>query len=332
VAGMADRLVVMRNGAIVESGEAPAIFRALRHPYSRSLLAAATYRRTRPARARSTDDRQRPLLQVEHVIRAYGVPSGVAVAIPRRPAVNDVSFTIRRGENVALVGESGSGKSTLARVVLALDRPRAGRVLLNGIDFHAARGPSLRDLRRHIQAVFQDPYGSFDPRAKVWRSIAEPLVLDPAKPSRGLRRTKVDDSLVAVGLSPGDGDKYPHEFSGGERQRLAVARALITRPSLIVLDEPVSALDVSIRGEVLDLLADIAERFGVSYLFISHDLAVVRAIADRVLVMREGRIVEEGPTEDIFARPQDPYTAALVAAIPDLERTLARREPPRNRV
>jgi peptide/nickel transport system ATP-binding protein len=326
VAGMADRLVVMRKGTIVEAGEAPTIFRSLRHPYSRALLAAATYRRTRPERTRSSDDRQPPLLQVERIIREYGVPFGVpAGAIPRRPAVNDVSFTIRRGENVALVGESGSGKSTLARVILALDRPRSGRVLLNGSDLHAARGTALRDLRRHIQVVFQDPYASFDPRAKVWRSIAEPLVLDPAKPAAGERRRRVDESLLAVGLQPGHGDKYPHEFSGGERQRLAIARALITRPSLIVLDEPVSALDVSIRGEVLDLLASIADRFGVSYLFISHDLAVVRAIADRVLVMREGRIVEEGPTEEIFARPRDAYTAALVAAIPDLESSLVAR-------
>jgi peptide/nickel transport system ATP-binding protein len=325
-AAVADRLAIMRKGSIIEMGHAPGIFRGLREPYSRALLAAAAYARARPARiAAATADP--PLLQVEHVVREY--PAGTRLpfgAARTLRAVDDVSFVIRRGENVALVGESGSGKSTLARVVLALDVPASGRVLVNGVDFLAARGSALRDLRRGVQAVFQDPYGSLDPRTKVWRLVAEPLVLDPAKPTAVERRHRVDEALVAVGLAPRDGDKYAHEFSGGERQRLAIARAVITRPALVVLDEPVSALDVSIRAQVLDLLAVIGERFAVSYLFISHDLQVVRAIADRVLVMRAGQIVEDGTTERVFAHPRHPYTAALVAAAPDLERALRTRE------
>ena len=237
-----------------------------------------------------------------------------------------VGFTIRRGENVGLVGESGSGKSTLARIVLALDQPRAGAVTLNGADFLASRKRERLALRRHIQAVFQDPYGSFDPRHKVARLVAEPFHLDAAKPNAAERRKRVDEALVAVGLSATDADKYPHEFSGGQRQRLAIARALITRPSLIVLDEAVSALDVSIRAQILDLLADLSDRFNVSYLFISHDLAVVRAITDRVVIMQDGKIVEQGETEEVFANPTHPYTQSLLAATPNLERALAARD------
>ncbi len=317
VAGMADRLVVMRQGRVVESGEAPRIFRSLHHPYSKSLLAAATYRRKPPpASPRSAE----PLLRAEDITRIYRSAGAT------RRAVDGVSLTIGTGESVGLVGESGSGKSTLARTLLALERPDAGRVMLGGVDFHAARGATLRKLRRTIQAVFQDPYGSFDPRARVWRSIAEPLALEGDATPAGERRRRVDEMLAAVGLPAANGDKYPHEFSGGERQRLAIARALIVRPALIILDEPVSALDVSIRGQILDLLADVRTRFGVACLFISHDLAVVRAVTDRVLVMCEGRIVEEGPTAGVFARPRHPYTGSLVAAAPDLERAIAARE------
>jgi peptide/nickel transport system ATP-binding protein len=325
VASLADRLAIMRAGKVVETGEAPAIFRALRHPYSRRLLAAATYR-GRALPFRSAPVSEPPLLAVEQVVRDYR-PTDVGRA-GRRRAVDGVSLTIARGEAVALVGESGSGKSTLARVILALERPQAGRVLLGGLDFHAARGRALRALRRNIQAVFQDPYGSFDPRIRVWRSVAEPLALESKRLSATERRKRVERALTAVGLAAGDGDKYAHEFSGGERQRLALARALITQPALIILDEPVSALDVQIRAQILDLLAEVRREFGLAYLFISHDLAVVRAIAERVLVMQAGKIVEEGDTEQIFGRPRHSYTAALVAAAPDLEQALRRREAP----
>jgi peptide/nickel transport system ATP-binding protein len=327
MAAMADRLAIMKDGEVVEAGTAD-LFANLRHPYSKMLFAAASYR-SRRKRREPAEGRRVPILEVRNIVREYRLPGRSPFQrAAHLSAVDNVGFTIHRGENVGLVGESGSGKSTLARVVLALDRPRRGDVILDGADFLAARGRRLRDLRRHIQAVFQDPYGSFDPRHKVASLIAEPFHLAVARPSAAERRRRVDEALTAVGLTPADGDKYPHEFSGGQRQRLAIARALITEPSLIVLDEAVSALDASIRAQILDLLADLNDRLGVSYLFISHDLAVVRAITDRVVVMQDGRIVEEGETERVFTNPRHPYTASLIAAAPDLERTLAARRAP----
>ena len=327
VAEMADRIAIMKDGEVVESGETVDLFRNMQHPYSRLLLAASTYRSRRKKRLHPDQGHRTPILNVKNVIRDYRLPR-------RSPfhrtaylrALDNVGFTIRRGENVGLVGESGSGKSTLARVILALDPPRQGDVVLDGADLLASRGRGLRALRRHIQAVFQDPYGSFDPRHKAASLIAEPFHLDATKPTPAERRKRIDEALIAVGLTPADGDKYPHEFSGGERQRLAIARALITHPSLIVLDEPVSALDVSIRAQILDLLADLSDRLNLSYLFISHDLTVVRAITDRVVIMQDGRIVEQGETERVFANPRHPYTQSLIAATPNLERTLAERQ------
>ncbi len=326
VADMADRIAIMRDGEVVEQGETVGLFRGLQNPYSRMLFAASTYRSQRTRRLHPDEGHQTPILDVDNVVHDYRLPRRALFAKPHHfRAVDDVSLTIRRGENLGLVGESGSGKSTLARVILALTKPSAGVVTLDGSDFLASHGTARRDLRRHVQAVFQDPYGSLDPRYRVARLIAEPFHLDRAKPSVAERRKRVDEALVAVGLTPADGDKYPHEFSGGQRQRLAIARALITRPSLIILDEAVSSLDVSIRAQILDLLADLGDRFAVSYLFIAHDLMVVRAITDRVLIMREGRIVEHGETERVFTDPRHPYTAELIAATPDLERALAAR-------
>jgi len=323
VAALADRVAIMKDGAIVETGATAHLFDNLRHPYSRTLFAAASSRhRQRPA-ARAGD--ATPILTVRGIVRDYR-PSRFLFRPARHVrAVDHVGLTIHRGESVGLVGESGSGKSTLARVVLALDRPLQGEVFLDGVDFLASRGRRLRDLRRHVQAVFQDPYGSFDPRRKVANLVAEPCHLEVPRPSAAERRRRVAAALAAVGLSEADGDKYPHEFSGGQRQRLAIARALITNPSLIVLDEAVSALDASIRAQILALLADLNERLNLSYLFISHDLATVRAVTDRVAVMQDGRIVEEGATERVFAHPRHPYTAALLAATPDLDRVLAVR-------
>ncbi len=327
VADMADRIAIMKDGAVIEEGETVGLFRGLKNPYSRMLFAASTYRSERVRRLTPEEGHQTPILDVSGVIHDYRLPRQTLFERPRHfRAVDAVGLTIRRGENLGLVGESGSGKSTLARVILALVKPRAGAVMLDGSDFLASRGEARRDLRRHVQAVFQDPYGSLDPRYRVARLIAEPFHLDRSKPSAAERRKRVDEALVAVGLTPADGDKFPHEFSGGQRQRLAIARALITRPSLIVLDEAVSALDVSIRAQILDLLADLGDRFAVSYLFISHDLTVVRAITDRVVIMRAGRIVEHGETERVFTNPGDPYTAALIAATPNLERALTARE------
>ncbi len=326
VADMADRIAIMKDGVVVEEGETVGLFRGLANPYSRALFAASTYRSARVRRLAPDEGHHAPILEVSGVSQDYRLPRRMPFERPRHfRAVDGVDLTIRRGENLGLVGESGSGKSTLARVILALARPSAGTVTLDGGDFLASRGEARRALRRHVQAVFQDPYGSLDPRYRVARMIAEPFHLDRSKPSAAERRRRVDEALVAVGLSAADGDKHPHEFSGGQRQRLAIARALITRPSLIVLDEAVSALDVSIRAQILDLLADLGDRFAVSYLFISHDLTVVRAITDRVVIMREGRIVEHGETERVFTSPRHPYTAELIAATPDLERALAAR-------
>ncbi len=326
VADMADRIAIMKDGTVVESGETIDLFRNMQHPYSRMLFAASTYRAEPRRRLAPDEGHGAPILDVRNVVREYRLPRASLLArTTYLRAVDDVGLTIRRGENLGLVGESGSGKSTLARVILALDPPRTGTVTLDGRDFLASHGAARLDLRRRIQAVFQDPYGSFDPRYKVAHLIAEPFHLDAAKPSPAEQRRRVDEALTEVGLRPADGDKYPHEFSGGQRQRLAIARALVTRPSLIVLDEAVSALDVSIRAQILDLLADLSDRLNVSYLFIAHDLAVVRAITDRVVIMRDGRIVEQGETEAVFANPSHPYTAALIAATPNLERALAAR-------
>ena len=326
VADMADRVAIMRNGAIVESGETVALFRTMQHPYSRMLRDASTYRPALRQRVPQDGTQRAPLLEARAIVQHYRLPRATLFGPPTWfRALDDVGLTIHRGENLGLVGESGSGKSTLARIILALTPPVSGTVMLDGRDFLAARGPGKRDLRRHIQAVFQDPYGSFDPRYHVAHLIAEPFHLDDSHPSAAERRRRVDEALTEVGLTAADGDKYPHEFSGGQRQRLAIARALVTRPSLIVLDEAVSALDVSSRAQVLDLLAELSDRLRVSYLFIAHDLSVVRAVTDRVVIMREGRIVEHGETEAVFANPRHPYTAALIAATPNLERALAAR-------
>jgi peptide/nickel transport system ATP-binding protein len=214
-----------------------------------------------------------------------------------------------------LVGESGSGKSSLLKVILALERSQGGQVRLLGEEFSSATG-NLHRLRRAIQVVFQDPYGSFDPKWTVERLIAEPFFLLNAPPLAAERRRKVAAVLEQVGLSATDAQRLPHEFSGGERQRIAIARALITEPAVIAFDEAVSALDVLLREQILELLAQLADRLNVAYLFVSHDLQVIRAIADRVYVMQRGRIVEEGPTESVFASPRHAYTKALLAATP----------------
>jgi ABC-type microcin C transport system duplicated ATPase subunit YejF len=241
-------------------------------------------------------------------------------------AVDGVSLTIHRGETVGLVGESGSGKSSLLRAILGLQRTRAGEVRLLGEVFSTASGAALRRLRRSMQAVFQDPYGSFDPQWSVERLIAEPFHLMEVRPGAAERRRKVARVLEQVGLAPADARRHPHEFSGGQRQRIAIARALITEPALIVFDEAVSALDVLVRAQVLDLLAELSSRLKLTYLFVSHDLNVVGAIADRVYVMQRGRIVEHGATAEVFGSPQDPYTKSLIAATPRLAALLARAD------
>ncbi len=317
VADLADRIAIMRDGRVIETGETVDLFRNMRQPYTRALFEASTHQPSRHGRAPGE-----PVLTVEEVVRDYPLPRRLFARRASFRAVDRVSFAVRRGENVGLVGESGCGKSTLTRAVLALEGVQAGRVLLGDQPF----GPGAPiALRRDAQVVFQDPYGSFDPRWKVERLVAEPFHLMPDAPQGAARRDRVERMLEQVGLDPEAADRYPHEFSGGQRQRIAIARALITEPKLVVLDEAVSALDVSVRARILDLLADLSDRLDVSYLFISHDLHVVRAITDRVLVMKDGRIVEEGPTQRVFAAPEHPYTRSLLAATPDLEKALAAR-------
>jgi peptide/nickel transport system ATP-binding protein len=261
-----------------------------------------------------------PLLEASSLVKTYrlaGVgPFGRKSA---RPALAEVSFAVRRGRSFGIVGESGSGKSTLARIVLALDRPDLGAVRLEGRSLFDLPRRELRAARAHMQMVFQDPYGSLDPRQRVEKIVAEPLAALGGA-SAVERRARVKDALEAVGLKASDALKHPHEFSGGQRQRIAIARAVITRPKLVVADEPVSALDVSVQAQALNLMSDLVREAGVTFLLISHDLGVVAHVCETTAVMYRGRIVEIGRTDDLFARPAHPYTRELVDATPRLDR------------
>jgi peptide/nickel transport system ATP-binding protein len=323
VAGNADRIAIMQRGEVVEAGETLDVFRNMQHPYSKALFAASSHLPPRtPPQLRQGDQ---PVLAVDGVVREYRLPRRTLFERPKPfRAVNGVGFRIEKGENVGLVGESGSGKSTLARAIMALEPTQAGAIVLGGEPI--TLGASFA-ARRKMQVVFQDPYGSFNPRHRVDRLVAEPFhLLGSAAPAGAERDRRVARALEEVGLAAADGEKYIHEFSGGQRQRIAIARALIINPALIILDEAVSALDVSIRAQILDLLASLSDRLELSYLFISHDLSVVRAITDRVMVMKAGEIVESGETEEVFRSPKHPYTQELIAATPNLEKALRERE------
>ena len=326
MAQLADRVAVMRQGEIIEEGDAEQVLRRPRHAYSAALLAAAAskphtrLRRTDQSGERAPGERAPAVLQVVDIVREFPRKrrSLWRAAAPFR-AVDHVSLQVRSGETVGLVGQSGSGKSSLLKVILALESSQGGVVRLLGEDFSSASGAQLHRLRRAIQGVFQDPYGSFDPKWTVERVIGEPFFLLSPQPVAAERSRKIGRMLEQVGLSASDARRLPHEFSGGERQRIAIARALITEPAVIAFDEAVSALDVIVREQILDLMAQLAERLKVAYLFVSHDLHVIRAIADHVYVMQQGRIIEEGPTERIFASPSHAYTQALIAAAPKLQ-------------
>ena len=317
IAGHTDRIAVMQAGEVVEQGATSGTLQNLRHPYSRALLAAAVLAPRRMIR--DADLEADPVLEVRGIVREYPRKRrSVWHRAGALRAVDHVSLVIRPGETVGLVGESGSGKSSLLRAILGLERIQAGDVLVLGKSLLRATGVAQRRLRRCVQAVFQDPYGSFDPRWSVERLICEPFHLLDVPPDAAERRRRVARVLDQVGLSATDATRHAHEFSGGQRQRIAIARALITEPAVVVFDEAVSALDVLVRAQILALLAELAERLRLAYLFVTHDLLVVRAIADRVYVMQRGRIVEEGVTQRLFMDPQHAYTELLVAATPRL--------------
>ncbi len=265
----------------------------------------------------------RPLLEVRDLCVEYRSREGTF------RAVEGVSFDLSRGETLALVGESGSGKSTLGRAVLRLIEPCAGSIRFDGIEVRSLKGPALRALRRRMQMVFQDPYGSLNPRMRVGEIVGEPLQVHRLATAVE-RKAQVAALLARMGLPEDAAGRFPHAFSGGQRQRIGLARAVALRPELIVADEPLSALDVSVQAQVVNLLLELQQELGLSYLFIAHDLRVVRQIAHRVAVMHRGRLVEVGPVDQIFNAPQEPYTRALLAAIPqpdpDRHRALGARE------
>ncbi|WP_374574457.1 ABC transporter ATP-binding protein [Phenylobacterium sp.] len=322
VAETADEVAILQAGEVVEAGPTVPLFRNLTHPYAKRLAADAALAKTAPAAPEAAGE----VLRAEDVVRTYPGPRRAPWKKPETfTAVGGVSLTVGAGETVGLVGESGSGKSTLLRAVLGLDPLQGGQVSLMGRAFPPAGHAASRGARRDIQAVFQDPYGSFDPRWRVAELIAEPFHLMDNPPTGEEKARRIGAMLQRVGLDASAASRFPHQFSGGQRQRIAIARALITEPKLVVLDEAVSALDVTVRAQILDLLAELSRELGVAYLFVTHDLSVVRAVCHRVLVMQAGKIVEEGATEAVFSAPAHDYTRRLMAATPDLERALAAR-------
>ncbi len=338
VAEMADRTVVMYNGDAVEENATAELFAAPRHNYTRALLSAvprlgAMNGRQRPMRFPAIDPQTwatgepqetpdtvdataAPVLEVRNLAVRFDIRSGVLGGVTGRVhAVENVSFEIKPGETLALVGESGCGKSTTGRAITRLVSPNSGSILVDGTDIATLSGKSLLELRRKVQMIFQDPFASLDPRMSVGAAIAEPMIVHGTA-SRSETRARVQELLRQVGLKPEMASRLPHEFSGGQRQRVCIARALALNPSLIVADESVSALDVSIKAQVINLMLDLQARLGLSYIFISHDMAVVERVSHRVAVMYLGEIVEIGTREAVFGNPQHPYTRKLLSAVP----------------
>ena len=312
VAEIADRVAVLRHGIMVEHGPAAQVLNAPQHPYTQSLVAAVPALTPPPAR---------PWQQVPEVLRVEGLrktfpAKGGFLGLGRKAvdAVKGVSFTLHQGETLGIVGESGSGKSTVSRCVTRLLRSDGGEIVLGGIDICRAGPQQMRSLRRDIQMIFQDPMASLNPRRRVLETVAQGPIAHGVPVAEAHRRAR--ELLEMVGLNPNAADRFPHEFSGGQRQRIGIARALAMRPKVIVADEPVSALDVSVQAQVLELLADLRARLSLSLLFVTHDLRVAAQLCDRVAVMSRGEIVEQGATAELFANPRHPYTQSLLAAIP----------------
>jgi len=309
VRGMANRVSVMHEGRIVEQGAADEVLARPQAAYTRHLLAAEPKGTPDPAAA------DRPeVMSATDVKVWFPIKRGlIRRVVGHIKAVDGVSLTVRRGHTLGVVGESGSGKSTLGRALLRLERCDGG-IVFDGIDIAGLGAADMRPLRRQMQIVFQDPFGSLSPRLSVRQIVGEGLSVHGICGSDEERRNLIDAALKEVDLEPAMGDRYPHEFSGGQRQRIAIARALVLKPRFIVLDEPTSALDMSVQAQIVDLLRDLQTRHDLAYLFISHDLKVVRALAHEVLVLRAGRVVEQGAADDLFADPREPYTQALMAA------------------
>jgi microcin C transport system ATP-binding protein len=306
---MADRVCVMTEGEIVERGPTEQIFTAPRHDYTKKLLVA------QPTGTPPPSDVSAPVVVSTDGLRVwFPVKRGVLRrTVGHVKAVDDVSFAIRAGQTLGVVGESGSGKTTLGRALLRLISSE-GRIVALGNDIQARSWNAMRPLRKDMQIVFQDPFGSLSPRMPIGQIVAEGLSVHAPHLTAGERQVRVERALREVGLDPARADQYPHEFSGGQRQRVAIARAMVLEPKFVVLDEPTSALDMSVQAQVVDLLRDLQRRHGLTYVFISHDLRVVRALANDVLVMKDGKIVEAGPTAEVLSAPRTEYTRALLAA------------------
>ena len=315
---IAERTYVMTDGKVVEQGATADLFASPQHPYTRKLLAAEPKGRPDPV----ADDAV-TVMEAENLKVWFPIQRGfLRRTVGHVKAVDGVDVGVREGETLGIVGESGSGKTTLAMAMLRL-MPCEGRIVFLGKSIHDADKARLRALRRDLQVVFQDPFGSLSPRLSIAEIVGEGLTVHPPE-DLGLRNQadrdrRIDDVLREVGLNPDMRDRYPHEFSGGQRQRISIARAMVLRPKLVVLDEPTSALDMSVQAQIVELLRDLQRRHRLSYLFISHDLKVVRALSHRVIVMKDGVVVERGETEAVMTDPQEPYTQALMAAAFDLE-------------
>jgi peptide/nickel transport system ATP-binding protein len=322
VAEVADDVAVMRFGKIVETGDVDTIFHAPQHPYTQRLL-ASTQKLEQPAEIRALRDANpQPILRIENLAKTYGGAKGfLGTTKFAVKAVDDVSLTLHAGENLGIVGESGSGKTTLGRLILRIVEPSSGKVIYRDrqgkdVDVTGLNKAGLRKFHADVRLIFQDPYASLNPRMTIRQIIGDPLVVQ-GEHTPGQIEEKVAELLRLVGLSPDVMERYPHAFSGGQRQRIGIARALALDPRIIIADEATSALDVSIRSQILDLLLEIQQRLGLSFIFISHDISVVRYFCDRVAVMHRGKLVETGAAEKICTAPDEAYTRALISAVPN---------------